>query len=192
MGKVRVIGGQWRGRKLPVADLPGLRPTPDRVRETLFNWLQGHVSGARCLDLFAGSGALGFEAGSRGAGTVTLVERDPGAVGTLREASDLVGATGFEVIEGDALSWLKQCTAAFDIVFLDPPFGTGKVGPVIDLLAQQGLLNDQAYVYIETGVDENLPGLPPGWRVVREKTSGQVRYRLIAVDGRQAVADGSA
>ena len=125
-GTVRIIGGQWRGTRLPVPDLPGLRPSGDRSRETLFNWLQTHIHGARCVDLFAGSGVLGLEAASRGAAEVILVEKSKQVAQDLRTSLKRLNAERVEVIETDAINWLALCKAqSMDIMFIDPPFGTG-------------------------------------------------------------------
>ena len=127
---LRIIGGEWRSRKLKFADVPGLRPTPDRVRETLFNWLQWHVPGARCLDLFAGSGALGLEALSRGARDVVMVEKHPAAAQALRDNLTLLGARNARLVHDDALRYLGRVTVAFDLIFLDPPFRQMLLEPV--------------------------------------------------------------
>ena len=121
-GSVRLIAGQWRGRKLPIVDVEGLRPTGDRVKETLFNWLQTQIPGARCLDLFAGSGSLGFEAASRGAAEVIMVERDPTVVGCLQASAERLSAAQVTILQTDAATYLQTSPDPFDIVFLDPPF----------------------------------------------------------------------
>src|SRR5262245_48706510 len=138
-GELRVIGGSLRGRKWRVADAPGLRPTPDRVRETLFNWLAPHLSGRRVLDLFAGSGALAFEALSRGAATATLVEQDRAALGLLRETAARFGLSAVRIEGGDAIAFLRsQPAGAFDVVFLDPPFQSGLLAPALRVIAERG------------------------------------------------------
>ena len=124
-GSVRLIAGQWRGRKLPIVDVEGLRPTGDRVKETLFNWLQTQIPGARCLDLFAGSGSLGFEAASRGAAEVIMVERDPTVVGCLQASAERLSAAQVTILQTDAAAYLQTSPDPFDIVFLDPPFNVG-------------------------------------------------------------------
>jgi 16S rRNA (guanine966-N2)-methyltransferase len=177
--QLRVIGGQWRGRKLAFPALPGLRPSPDRVRETLFNWLQLEIAGSRCLDLFAGSGALGLEALSRGAAHCTFVDSQPEAVrqiaGHLRTLRCENGVT----VCRNALDWLDAAPAQpFDIVFLDPPFRLGLTGPCCERLAAGGWLADDALIYVETGADEPLPPLPASWTLHRDKRAGQVAYRL--------------
>ena len=133
-GRLRIVAGEWRGRRLPVLDQPGLRPTPDRVRETLFNWLAPLITGARCLDLFAGSGALGFEAASRGAGRVAMIEKSANLVRVLRENRLLLDARQVEVIQADAGLWLAGQAEPFDLVFLDPPFAENLLGPTLSLI----------------------------------------------------------
>ena len=170
-GKLRIIGGQWRSRRLPVVDLAGLRPTTDRVRETLFNWLQNDVPGARCLDLFAGSGALGFEAASRGAASVVMLEKQAQAASVLMENIRTLQADNIQLVQQDAMQWLQKPPATcFDIVFLDPPF---------DLLEQNGFLAENACIYLEIDSHQALPEIPASWRVQREKKAGQVGYYLI-------------
>lgn len=177
---VRIIAGKWRGRRLPVADSPGLRPTGDRVREMLFNWLQGAVAGRRVLDLFAGSGALGLEAASRGAAEVLLLEKQPRLAAHLRQlVANLPGATGLEVCQADALRWLEQAPdRPYDLVFIDPPFARNLWLPVLEGLRQPGWLAEAAMVYVESPV-RNAPTLPPGWRLLKEKASGEVLSRLL-------------
>ena len=176
--QVRIIGGRWRGRRLRFPPLEGLRPTPDRVRETLFNWLAPVIEGACCLDLFAGSGALGIEALSRGAAEVVLVERHPLAVRQLRENLALLGMDSAQVIQADALSWLRRRAQAFDIVLLDPPFGGKLLVPVCAALEQDGWLAANARIYLETESALQDLELPQNWTLVRDKTAGQVSYRL--------------
>ncbi|WP_462319832.1 16S rRNA (guanine(966)-N(2))-methyltransferase RsmD [Halochromatium sp.] len=187
-GRLRIIGGCWRGRRLPVASQPGLRPTADRVRETLFNWLAPVIEGSHCLDCFAGSGALGLEAASRGAASVTLLERSPAAVRSLRANVAELGAQQVSVHCTDALLWLEQSpTATFDICFLDPPFRANLLDPALARLTQQGWLALGALVYVEADKATPLPELPPDWRWLRDKHAGQVRYALAeAIDVRVA------
>jgi len=176
--QVRIIAGQWRGRRLEFPDLPGLRPTPDRVRETLFNWLAPVLPGARCLDLFAGSGALGIEALSRGAAEAVLVEPQPLAVRALRENLARLKAENARVEMTDALAWLRQPATPFEIVLLDPPFGQGLLEPVCAMLERNGWLADAAWIYLEAETElERLP-LPVHWMPYREKIAGAVSYRL--------------
>lgn len=177
-GSVRIIGGRWRGSKLPVADLSGLRPSADRVRETLFNWLQPTLPGTRCLDLFAGSGALGLEAVSRGAAGVILVERERELVTALHaKIAKLEGAAArVEVIQADALRWLAQPPSrAFDIVFLDPPFAAQLWKSIFEALP--GWLAADAWIYVESALDA-APQTPAGWELHREGRTRDVRYAL--------------
>ena len=179
-GKLRIIGGKWRSRLLPVVDLPGLRPTTDRVRETLFNWLQNDIPGARCLDLFAGSGALGFEAASRGASSVILLESQAKAARTLQANINLLNAQSIKLISCDALKWLSApATEQFDIVFIDPPFDSDYLQSACQLLEAGEYLSEQSCIYLEMDRKQPLPELPDDWHVYREKKAGQVSYYLI-------------
>src|SRR3546814_512648 len=176
-GSVRIVGGSWRGTRLPVADVAGLRPTPDRVRETLFNWLQGSLPGARVLDLFAGTGALGLEAVSRGAREALLVERDPRLAGSLRDTiARLKGEDRVEVACADALAWLRSPPARqFDLVFVDPPFAGGMWEQV--LAALPPWLAPDAWLYLEAPLGAAIaPGAE--WLAHREGTTREVRYAL--------------
>ncbi len=176
MNQLRIIGGQWRGRKLPFPPLAGLRPTPDRLRETLFNWLMPFIEGSRGLDGFAGSGALGIEALSRGAKTVTFVEQHPQASLQLQQNLDRLQAQGV-VIRGDFLDYLQQPPTPFDIVWLDPPFRQNYLSDCLARL-DAGWLVSNACVYVES--ERNFsPTLPENWRVYREKYAGQIAYRLL-------------
>ena len=157
---LRIIGGAWRGRKLRFPRDADIRPTPDRVRETLFNWLGARVPGARCLDLFAGSGALGLEALSRGAGQVTFVEHDTSAARELRARLAEWGAQGGEVERADALRFLEGAARPFDVVFLDPPFGSPLLGAAAALLEERGWLEPGALIYVESAARGGLPPLP--------------------------------
>ncbi len=181
--EVRIIAGQWRGRRLRFPPDTGIRPTPDRVRETLFNWLQGSIEGARCLDLFAGSGALGVEALSRGADSVVLVERDPRVVAYLQATLKLLEARGGEVRRVDAQTFLRSGGRRFDLVFLDPPFAEGALAPLLAALVSGGQLAPGARVYIEHAARDGLPALPPGLIPWRSKRAGQVGYHLLAWEG---------
>lgn len=173
-GQLRIIGGQWRRRRLPVAVVPGLRPTPDRVRETLFNWLQFDVPGARCLDLFAGSGALGFEALSREAAQVVLVEKHATAFAQLQANMQVLKAERAELIHQDALAYLNNATEPFDLIFLDPPFRKGFVDEVMALIVANGLLKPDGMIYLEYEA-EFVPDFSQ-WQmeVYRQTTAGQV------------------
>ncbi|MBD8454210.1 16S rRNA (guanine(966)-N(2))-methyltransferase [Serratia rubidaea] len=176
-GQIRIIGGQWRGRKLPVPNSAGLRPTTDRVRETLFNWLAPVIQGARCLDCFAGSGALGLEALSRYAGSATLLEYERPVAQQLEKNLTLLNGNG-QVINTNALSWLANAGEAYDVVFLDPPFRKGLLAQTVDLLEQQGWLADEAWVYVEAEAESAAADVPANWALHREKVAGQVAYRL--------------
>jgi len=172
--EVRIIGGQWKRSKLAVPDLPGLRPTPDRVRETLFNWLGQDLSGWRCLDAFAGSGALGFEAASRGASSVVMVEPHARAHAALLSNARVLGARQIVVEKCDALEFLARDGPGFDVVFLDPPFRSGVDGALLERIARR--LAGGASVYLES--DAPFGGAP-GWNVVRASRAGRVHYHLL-------------
>ena len=180
---LRIIGGSWRGRKLRFPPSPEIRPTPDRVRETLFNWLGSHVSGSRCLDLFAGSGALGLEALSRGAAQVTFVESDAAAARELSARLTEWGATGARVEHADALRFLGTAggpaAGPFNIVFLDPPFDSGLLARAADLLEKGSLLAPSALIYAECAARSGLPALPPNWSATKAKQAGEVGYHLL-------------
>lgn len=176
---VRIIGGRWRSRRIEFPTTAQLRPTPDRVRETLFNWLQPTIVGASCLDLFAGSGALGIEALSRGASRAVLVDRDPGVVRHLRSTLEQLEANHATVQRADALEFLRGAAVEpFDLVFLDPPFADRLLPQAVHLLAERGWLRPGALVYFERPADEPLLSLPAGWSVIRTKKAGQVGYHL--------------
>ena len=175
--QLRIIAGRWRGRKLSFAPVPGLRPTSDRIRETLFNWLDPCIQGARCLDLFAGSGALGIEAASRGAAEVVMVDHDPAVVATLREQLQKLDFSDALLVQQDVNSWLQGKAEPFDIVFLDPPFRENMLPACIDLLEDHGWLAAGARVYIEAE-RTYTPELPNTWELYRSKNTGQVGYHL--------------
>lgn len=178
-GQLRIIGGSWRGRKLSFPDIDGLRPTGDRVRETLFNWLAPEIQNARCLDVFAGSGALGLEALSRGASLGVLIENNAKATAQLRSNLQMLNADNGRVIQEDALGLLRQRNSQepYHIVFIDPPFGLNLWQAVIDALEMGDWLADDATIYIESG-RESVYQLPINWQLHREKYAGQVCYRL--------------
>ncbi|KQN51074.1 16S rRNA (guanine(966)-N(2))-methyltransferase RsmD [Serratia sp. Leaf50] len=177
-GQIRLIGGQWRGRKLPVPHSPGLRPTTDRVRETLFNWLAPVIQGARCLDCFAGSGALGIEALSRYAGSATLLEFEKPVAQQLERNLALLNAQNGQVVNVNSLNWLAKKGQAYDVIFLDPPFRKGILQDTIGLLDANGWLAEEAWIYIESEVEHGAIPVPASWRLHREKIAGQVAYRL--------------
>jgi 16S rRNA (guanine966-N2)-methyltransferase len=174
---VRIIGGQWRSRRLEFPERDGLRPTPDRVRETVFNWLAPRLAGARCLDLFAGSGAFGFEALSRGAARAVLVERDAKALTALHDNRQRLQAETAEIVAGDALEFLNRPVEPFDIVFLDPPYTSGLLAPCLARLAERGWVRPGGFIYLEAS-EGQPPALPAGWTLMRSKTAGQVGYHL--------------
>ena len=176
---LRIIAGSWRGRKLRFPGSAGLRPTPDRVRETLFNWLGARTAGARCLDLFAGSGALGLEALSRGAAHVTFVEHEPDAARELRARLAEWGARDARVEQRDAFTFLAGPATAFDIAFLDPPFDAQLLAPAAQALEEGGWLKPGALIYVECAARGALPSLPSDWQPLKAKRAGEVGYHLL-------------
>lgn len=188
-GQVRIIAGSLRGSKLPVADRPGLRPTSDRARETLFNWLQQQVAGRRVLDLYAGTGALGFEAASRGAAEITLVERDPALAQSLRESAARLKLANLGVECADVLHWLgSPVDRQYDLVFVDPPYADGLWARTIDGL--DPWLADTAWVHMESALAATYP-VPAHWRLHRELASREARHALYRVE-RAAGPEGAA
>jgi 16S rRNA (guanine966-N2)-methyltransferase len=182
---VRIIGGMWRGRRVHFPDAPTLRPTPDRVRETLFNWLQHSLDGTRCLDLFAGSGALGLEALSRGAAEVVFVEQFPLASRTLQEQLVLLGGESKgRVMEMGAARFLRTAPKPFDIAFLDPPFGTDVLAETIPLLDSGDWLKVGGLVYLENERTAGTLELPAHWELLKSKSAGEVGYHLARINGR--------
>jgi 16S rRNA (guanine966-N2)-methyltransferase len=178
--ELRIIGGRLRGRKWRFPAAPGLRPTPDRVRETLFNWLQMRVPGTRCLDLFAGSGALGLEALSRGAAEVVFCEADEQVAADLRSTLERFDLKAPTRVEGaTAQRCLQRVQGKFDIVFLDPPFDAGLLAPSLRALVERGLLAADALVYIEMPARDGAPALPEGWLPHRQGKAGEVGYHLV-------------
>jgi len=175
---LRIIGGCLRGRRWSLPDRSGLRPTPDRVRETLFNWLQPVIAGSRCLDLFAGSGALGLEAHSRGAAEVVMVERARTLANRLGTIVADWGLAGIRVEQADALEWLERSPEVFDIAFVDPPYALGLLEPSCARLADGGWLRGGARIYLETAHHAGLPPLPAGWSLMRQRRAGEVCYAL--------------
>jgi len=182
--QLRIIGGTWRGRKLNFPDLPGLRPTSDRVRETLFNWLQADVAGANVLDLFAGSGALGLEALSRGASQVVFVDSQKLAVEQIRNNAEILGANNAELVLTDANSYLQSSSKnkSFDLVFLDPPFHQNLLMECLQGLQKNSLLNDDAKVYVESESELNENELSDSWQIMKAKTAGNVYYYLLSLN----------
>jgi 16S rRNA (guanine966-N2)-methyltransferase len=176
--KLRIIGGDWRSRQIHFPNAPGLRPTPDRVRETLFNWLRYDITGSRCLDLFAGSGALGFEAASRGAQCVIQVENNAEACRSLKENAAALAAVQIKIVQMDVMRYLAGNAEKFDLVFLDPPFARNLAVPSCRWLEEKGWLKPNAKIYLETESHIDLTGLPADWRLLKSKTAGDVGYRL--------------
>ena len=170
---MRIIAGEYRGRRIKVASRPGLRPTPDRVRETLFNWLGQWLDGLTCLDLFAGSGALGFEAASRGAARVVMIESDRAAFASLEATRERIGARAVDLVEGDALRYLAQSSERFDVVFLDPPFRQNALPAVLVRLERR--MADKARLYVESDAP-SVPG--ERWAELKRSRAGQVSYQL--------------
>lgn len=176
---VRIIAGTWRGRRLPVPDLEGLRPSGDRSRETLFNWLQAYLHRARCVDLFAGTGVLGLEAVSRGAAGATLVEKSPVAVAAIKESVERLGAEQVTVVAANAFRWLEnQPPHSADIVFVDPPFGQGVAQRALQALEAADLVRPGGIVYLESACGEPAPVAAQSWQCIRESTLGEVRMQL--------------
>jgi 16S rRNA (guanine966-N2)-methyltransferase len=177
--QVRIIAGQWRGRKLSFPDASGLRPTPDRIRETLFNWLAPLLPGACCLDLFAGSGALGFEAASRGAARVVMVDHNPDIVRALRLNQQLLCADVIDIFQQEAENYLSGRSGHFDLVFLDPPFKDSiLLERSIQMLTESGSLKAGARLYLELPAKAPEPSLPESWLKEKQKKAGQVAYQL--------------
>jgi 16S rRNA (guanine966-N2)-methyltransferase len=177
--KLRIIGGEWRSRQIDFYDAPGLRPTPARVRETLFNWLQYDITGSRCLDLYAGSGALGFEAASRGAKSVVQVENNPEACRSLKENAIKLAATQIKITQSDVFRYLSGDAEPFDIVFLDPPFALNLATQTCQWLEDKGWLSQYAKIYVEVESKMKfLDELPKNWQLLKSKTAGEVSYHL--------------
>lgn len=193
-GRCRIIAGKWRGRVISFNDAEGLRPTTDRIRETVFNWLQPYLSGSSCIDCFAGSGALGFEALSRGAESALLIDNNPHTVVALKTNAELLGSQQVIVIHDDVSRWLEKhqsntvavsgrdCTLSqrYDLIFLDPPFHSGMLEPCCKLLNRCGCLAENAIIYVEHAVDEQV-NLPGNWSGLKQKRTGQVVYGLYEV-----------
>ncbi len=176
--ELRIIGGEWRGRRIRFPRQPGIRPSPGRVRETLFNWLAPVVKGSRCLDLFAGSGALGLEALSRGAATATFIESDGLTAQQLRETIATLAPERAVVLQADALRWLASPPQQFDLAFIDPPFGSSLLAEALRILDLGGWLSPAAYVYLEAPAKDGPPALPAGWKLHRSGKAGAVGYHL--------------
>ena len=180
-GTLKIIGGQWRSRQIDVLDADGLRPTPNRVRETLFNWLQADIFNSRCLDLFAGSGALSFEAASRGAKNVVQIENNLAACTALKSNAQKLNATNVHMVQSDTLAHLaKTPPNQFDVIFIDPPFGLDLVVQSCELLEKNLWLAPYAKIYIETETTLKLE-LPESWQLLKSKIAGEVAYSLFMV-----------
>lgn len=178
MSRVRIVGGAWRSRLIEVAHAPGLRPTPDRVRETLFNWLGQDLTGRHCLDLFAGSGILGLEAASRGAERVTLVERNARVAHALQQSMNTLAATRVELVRGDALEFVRSTVGRYDVVFLDPPYNQGWLARLEPLLGR--LVQPDGWLYVESEAPLAQLG---DWRTVKQGKAGQVNFHLMQGTG---------
>ena len=179
---LRIIGGDWRSRKLTFIDAPGLRPTPDRIRETLFNWLQGKVYGSRCLDLFAGSGALGLEALSRGASDVVFIEKSPHVAKQL-ESNLAILKSSAKVQQNNALDYLGKEESPFDIIFLDPPYRQGLLEKALNIINQQKLLHQDSFIYLEHEAEKNIEWGSFGLEVLKQSQAGQVNCFLLKAKG---------
>lgn len=178
--QLRIIGGMWRSRKIQIPDLAEIRPTPDRVRETLFNWLSPVISGAYCLDLFTGSGALAFEALSRGARHVVMVDKSPVAIEALRETAQKLGAdNNITLYQGQAPENIILPKDPFDIVFLDPPFRQNLIRLSCEWLQQQKLIHKKSYIYIEIEKENDEIIIPEKWHILKEGKTKQIKYYLV-------------
>ena len=176
--KLRIIGGNWRSRCVSFVDAPGLRPTPARVRETVFNWLRDDIIGSRCLDLYAGSGTLGFEAASRGAKSVIQVENNALACRALKENAIALAANQIKIVQSDVFRYLASNAESFDVVFIDPPFAMGLAVQTCQWLEEKGWLSKQAKIYVEAERILKLDGMPENWRQLKSKVAGEVGYHL--------------
>lgn len=176
--KIKIIGGQWRSRNIIFVDSPGLRPTPGRVRETLFNWLQYDVAGSCCLDLYAGSGALGFEAASRGAKSVLQVEENALVCQHLKKNAVALAAQQIKLVQSEVFRFLASNSEPYDLVFIDPPFGKNLAVQTCQWLEDKGWLSAQAKIYVEVERNLSLQGMPEHWILLKHKTAGEVSYYL--------------
>jgi 16S rRNA (guanine966-N2)-methyltransferase len=185
--QVRIIAGRWRGRKISFSTDLSIRPTPDRVRETVFNWLSPYLMKRRCLDLFAGSGVLGFESLSRGAAELVFVDSNKSIVQTLKQQHQIFkidsefGQTSVEYEHKDAYKYLSTVTKNFDLIFLDPPYQKKMIQPAIEILVNKKLINNEGLVYLETEKNEALPDFPTTWRIIKSKTMSHVVCNLLLV-----------
>ena len=175
--EIKIIGGLYKGKLIPLKDAEGLRPTPARVRETIFSWLGTNIENAKVLDLFAGSGALGFEALSRGAAKVTLVEMNPQTVSTLNSVAETFKTDKIEVVKSDALSYLENTSQKFDVIFVDPPYKLDIYEKTLSLILKRNLIDDNSVIYVEMRNGSNQ--IVPGLECIREQTAGQAKYTLM-------------
>ena len=181
-GRLRIVAGKWRSRLLDIAEVPGLRPTSERVRETLFNWLAPCIQGARCLDLYAGTGALGFEALSRGATQCVFVDDSPRAIKAIEKSTKTLDAIGAVVHHGDATDYVRSALpASFDIIFLDPPFADDRLAEVCRQIDESGIIAPGGRIYLEQDRAKPEVALPGRWQILRNKTAGNVRYMLVGL-----------
>lgn len=181
LGKLRIVAGALRGSRIEVMDWPDLRPTSDRIRETLFNWLAPMIEGARCLDLFAGTGALGIEALSRGAASCVFVERERALAAHLKDTLDRLKLDAAQLVQEDASQWLMRSSQPFDLVFLDPPFAADLWSSTAVALQERGWLAAGAWIYVENPRDQ-APKLPGSWRLHREGQAGNVQFAVYRAD----------
>lgn len=181
LSKVRIVGGQWRGRKIEFLNLKALRPTPDRARETLFNWLTPTITDAHCLDLFAGSGVIGFEALSRGAASVVSVDNNIRVCTKLREQATLLNAQNIHIVHQEASQFINHTQDTFDIIFIDPPFRSNLVAKLVDTLSNNPILNPDAILYVEMPITQRLDIAETKWHIVRSGKTSQVRYFLLGL-----------
>lgn len=179
--QLRIIGGKWRGRKLPFPDIEGLRPTPDRVRETLFNWLNNIIDDAYCLDLFAGSGALGFEALSRGAAKAVFIDTSREITDQLKNNQQKLQAENIEIICTKAENYIAQTKESFDVVFLDPPFHQNLIPHFCELLEKYKIIKPGGYIYLEAETTIEKLKIPNNWKVLKQKKAGRVYFYLMRV-----------
>lgn len=179
---LRIIGGIWRSRRIQFIDSPKIRPTPDRVRETVFNWLATDINDADCLDLFAGSGALGFEAKSRGADHVVLVEKDSRISAMLNQQKELLDAQNLEISNQNALDYLRSTEQQFDVIFLDPPFASDLLEKSLPVILERKILSVKGLLYVETASQLELPQSLKALHCIREKVTGEVRHALYEND----------
>ncbi len=175
--EVKIIGGTYRGKIIPIKGAEGLRPTPGRVRETIFSWLNSNITGAKVLDLFAGSGALGFEALSRGAAEVTLVEKNPTTASMLKRVAGEFTSSNVEVVRSDAIDYLMNTSHKFDIIFIDPPYRLDIYEETLKIILKRNLIDDNSILYVEMRNGSNQ--IVPGLEIIREQTAGQAKYTLM-------------